>query len=234
MRKIIIEKEIFEKFPDFKRWVIIVKNIKNNLENEEIRKLLDSQVEDKKSWVALESPNVKSWDEMHLSFGSNPNKFPPSIKSLLKRVRNSWDLPFVNSVVALFNYISLKYIVTCGWDDTETIAWNLCLWLAKWDENFIGLWSTENEHPEVNEIIYFDTEARNVMCRKLNWRNWSFTKIQESTNKMVINIDWIWSIDKDTIIAARDELTELLQKFSRAEIEVNYLDKDNSEIEINL
>jgi DNA/RNA-binding domain of Phe-tRNA-synthetase-like protein len=62
--------------------------------DEQIKKIADNN--------NLEEPLVQKWDNIHRKFGSNPNKFPPSIKSLLKRVQKRKPLPFINSIVAVF------------------------------------------------------------------------------------------------------------------------------------
>lgn len=86
MKKIVVDEEIFEKFPDFIRGIIVVSDIKNSPENEKIRELLNNEIKDKTGQNLTEHEFVKAWDKAHEKFGSNPNKFPPSIKSLLKRI----------------------------------------------------------------------------------------------------------------------------------------------------
>lgn len=236
MRKIVIEKEIFEKFPEFNRGLIIIKNLDNKPENAEIEKLLNEQVEKIKNRgeeILKEEP-VAAWDGVYRELEVNPNKFPPSIKSLVKRVSKGGAIPFINSVVALFNYISLKYLIPCGGDDTETIKGNLKLGLAKGDEKFISLGSKEVENPDAGEVIYYDDETKNVMCRRWNWRNGDFSKITADTKQIVINVDGISPVEQAVIIEARDGLSELLKKHCGVELETGLLNKDKTEITIEI
>jgi DNA/RNA-binding domain of Phe-tRNA-synthetase-like protein len=236
MRKIIVEKEIFEKFPGFNRGIIIIEDLENKETDPEIQKMLDEEVgkRAKEGESVLQSEFIKAWDEIYLQFGVNPNKFPPSIKSLLKRVSKGGQIPFINSVVALFNIISLKYLIPCGGDDTDTIKGNLKLGIAKGDENFTSLGNTEIENPDSEEIIYFDDDTLNVMCRRWNWRNGDFSKITTETKKIVINVDGIGPVGKDTILAARDELAELLRKHCGAKTQTDLLNVEKKEIEIDI
>ena len=110
MRKVIIDSEIFTQFPDFKRGIIIVGDIENALGNKRIKKPLNKEIEKRMKEDLIEHPFVKAWNEAHLKFNSDPHKFPPSIKALLKRIKQGGGFPFINSVVALFNYISIKYL----------------------------------------------------------------------------------------------------------------------------
>lgn len=233
MRKIIVSEELFEKFPNFKRGLIIVEDIDNILENQEIGNMLDKEIESKKDSDISNNSFILAWDEVHRRFSSNPNKFPPSIKSLLKRIKKG-GFPFINSVVALFNYISVKYEIPCGGDDVEKIEGNLKLDFARGDEKFIGLGNVENEPPIFGEVIYFDDATNNVMCRKWNWRNGSDTKIIEKSKKIVINIDGIGPVSKALIEEARDELAKLLIEKCNAKLTTNYIDKDSREVEIEI
>lgn len=233
MKKIIIDKEIFEKHPTFTRGIIIVNSIENNSENEKIRQLLRQEINNKIGQNLAENDFVKAWDETHRQFGSNPNKFPPSIKSLLKRIEKGGEIPFINSVVALFNYISIKYLIPCGGDDVAKIEGNLRLGIAKGNENFIPLGSENKENPEAGEVIYFDDKTLNVMCRKWNWRNGDFTKITPETKKIVINLDGIAPVQQSLVEKARDELANLLIEHCRAELKADLINKDKTEIELD-
>jgi lysyl-tRNA synthetase class 2 len=231
-RKIIIDRELFERFPDFKRGIVVVSDISNRLEDENIAKLLHGAVDDRVRSDSSGSELIEAWDAVHAAFGSNPNKFPPSIKSLLKRVRKGGKLPFINSVVALFNYISVKHLVPCGGDDLDAIEGNLRLGFASGNERFVPLGGGDQEHPKAGEVIYYDDETLNVMCRRWNWRNGDFSKITERSKRMIINVDGAGATPRSLVEEARDELAQLLIDKCNATLAVDYMDKENREIEI--
>ncbi len=208
----------------------MVNDIDNTIENSWIQNRLNQEIENKTGTDFSTNEYVKEWDEVHRKFGSNPNKFPPSIKSLLKRIQKGGSLPYINPVVALFNYISIKYLIPCGGDDIEKIQGNLQLGFADGNEIFVALGSEIQENPESGEVIYFDDKTLNVMCRRWNWRNGDFTKITENTTKLVINIDGVGQISESIITEARDELAKLLIEQCGASITTGYLDKENQEI----
>lgn len=234
MRKIIIEKDVFSRFPDFKRGLIIVKEIENYSFHQRISNLLHEQIETKRRKSFLEHEFVRAWDEIHRNFGSNPNKYPPSIKSLLKRVERGDQIPFINSVVALFNFISLKYLIPCGGDDIEKVVGNLKLGFAKGDETFVPLGGGEEENPFPGEIIYYDDFSKRVMCRRWNWRNGDFSKIEERSKKIVINLDGAGIVPESLIIRARDEMADLLVRECSAKVETSLLNQKMNEIEIEI
>ena len=234
MRQIIVDQEIFDRFPNFKRGLIIVSHVENGLSDETISKILNAEIEERTGVNLLDHEYVKAWDSVYTNLGVNPNKFPPSIKSLLKRVVKSGGFPFINSIVALFNYVSIAYLIPCGGDDTDRVEGNLRLGISKGNEIFVPLGSMASETPVPGEVIYFDDKTLNVMCRRWNWRNGDFTKIQESTTRLVINIDGIDSVPRSVIEKARDELAELLTRQCRAKFTTDLLDVNRRIVDIAL
>lgn len=232
MRQIVIDQEIFDRFPDFKRGLIIVSEVENALADDVISAALNGEIQKQVGVNLLDNEFVKAWDSVYLQLGSNPNKFPPSIKSLLKRVAKSGGFPFVSSIVALFNYVSIKYLIPCGGDDVQRIEGNLRLGLSKGKEIFVPLSSESKETPDVGEVIYFDDRTLNVMCRRWNWRNGDATKILLTTKRLVINIDGIAPVPRSVIESARDELAALLVDRCRAKVSTDLLDVNRKTLEI--
>jgi DNA/RNA-binding domain of Phe-tRNA-synthetase-like protein len=234
-REIIISGDVFAEFPQFQRGIIFVNEIDIVEKNKRIKKPLNKIIEQRKSEnIDYEKhPFIRAWDETHLKFGSNPEIFPPSIKALLTRALGGGGLPYINSVVTLFNYISIKYLVPCGGDDLDRITGNLCLDFATGNEMFTGLGSDEVEHPDKGEVIYYDDQSKQVMCRRWNWRNAEFSKITLNSQRIVINIDGINGIPQSTISDARNELAELLKIHCNANIITGLLTKDNPKMSLS-
>jgi lysyl-tRNA synthetase class 2 len=234
MKRIVIDRDLFEKYPEFKRGVVVVNHVENSRENDGIAGILDQEIGLAASRKGLENEFVKVWDNVYRGFGSNPKKFPPSIKALLKRIEKGAKPPFINSIVALFNYVSIKYLLPCGGDDVQKIAGNLHLGFAKGNELFTPLGGKGIENPVPGEVIYYDDQTLNVMCRRWNWRNGEFSKITDSSRRIVINIDGAGIIPKSHIEEARRELTHLLVENCRAELTVDLLDRERQELDVTL
>jgi len=232
MKKIIIQDALFEMFPDFRREVIIVRSLDNRPSYKRIRKLLKKEI-DRRADIDLDNePRLISWDQAHKNFGSKPRHYMPSIRALLKRIKLNPALPFINSVVALFNYTSIKYCLPCGGDDVAAIEGNLVLGIADGSEIFQALGSDKFETPKAGEVIYFDSLSKNVMCRRWNWRNGDRTKIEVNSQFLVINVDCLPPITPETGTQARDELATLLAEHCDADLETTSLNSDCREYTI--
>ncbi len=69
----------------------------------------------------------------------------------------------------------------------------------------------KEENPDSGEVIYFIEESKDVMCRRWNWRNGDKTKINENTEKIIMNIDAIGEGSDERALKARDMVAELLE-----------------------
>jgi len=230
MKKVIIQDQLFEMFPDFRREIVIVHSLQNRSSYKPVRKILKKEIDSRLGIDLTSEPRLHSWDDAHRKFGSTPEEYLPSIKSLLGRIQSNAALPFINSVVALFNYISLKYCLPCGGDDVATIEGDLILGQADGSETFQPLGSEITENPMPGEVIYFDSKTKNVMCRRWNWRNGDLTKIEVSSQSLVINIDCLPPISEETGKEAQEELVSLLQKYCKAEIKTGSLNRNCREL----
>jgi DNA/RNA-binding domain of Phe-tRNA-synthetase-like protein len=231
-KKIIIENDIFDICPDFYRGIVIVSDITNHPSYNRIRKILKKEIDQTAAADLSGDARIDAWSDVHRKFGSTPETFPPSILSLVTRIKANPALPYINSAVALFNYISLKYRLPCGGDDVDRIEGNLVLGRARGNEKFIALGSDTEVSPEPGEVIYYDSATHNVMCRRWNWRNGDQTKILPETKKIVINIDCLPPTDRKTGESARDELAELLQVHCQAKTVTGALHSECREFEL--
>ncbi|MCK4368479.1 MAG: hypothetical protein KAV68_02245 [Dehalococcoidales bacterium] len=232
--KDIVSQEVLTKFPQYIRGVVIARGVNNGGENQRLVELLrkaeatatqDESLQDIKS-----HPRIASWRQAYSDFGTNPNKFYCSIESLGRRARRGDQLPYINTLVALFNYFSLKHMVPSGGDDLDSVDGDLRLTLAKGDEPFTPLNSDVVEYPPPGEVIYVDNSK--VMCRRWNWRQGDQTKLTLNTTNVAINVDCLPPVSKDKAKTITGELADLVKEFCGGEVKYSLLDVSQSEVEI--
>ena len=229
-----VSSQVLARFPDYIRGVVIARSIDNRGENTQLLELLRQEEQKATQDASMQDiknhPRIANWRQAYLKFGSNPNKFYPSVESLCRRARRGDQLPYINTAVALFNYFSLKYVVPCGADDLSAANGDLSLILAKGDEPFTPFNATTTEYPDPGEVIYYDGSA--VMCRRWNWRQGDQTKLTENTTDIVINIDCLPPVTMDEAAALTAGLADLVGQFCRAEVRHALLNRDRNEADI--
>jgi lysyl-tRNA synthetase class 2 len=222
-----IHNDIFNKFPSFRRGIVVVKKMHNQGPSKALDNTLKEAVaEAAEHPIDLKAdPQVTVWNEAHRQFGSNPNKFPPAHCALLKRVQKSGaSIPFISKVVAIMNINSIQGTTPVGGDDLVDADPCLELRYATGDETFTPLGRPEIvEHPNPGEIIYVVEKSNEVMCRRWNWRNGHKTRITEDTHTMVMNIDALGENSDEKAIQWRDSVARMLEEYCEAEIETALL-----------
>jgi DNA/RNA-binding domain of Phe-tRNA-synthetase-like protein len=111
--KDIVSQEVFAKFPSYIRGVVIARGVDNHGEKPKLIEMLSEVVakatQDESLQQIKAHPRIASWRQAYTDFGTNPNKFYCSIESLGRRARRGDQLPYINTLVALFNYFSLGW-----------------------------------------------------------------------------------------------------------------------------
>lgn len=238
MPEIRIQPKIFEKYPSFRRGIVIAKNLDNQDHSQQLEDMLNRAISQAaQAPIDLKTdPLTTAWNDAHRQFGSNPNKFPPAHCALLKRVQKPGArIPFINKVVAIMNINSIEGVTPVGGDDVVRANGSLELRYANGSENFTPLGSPGHiEHPVTGEVVYVVPESNEVMCRRWNWRNGHQTRIAEDTRIIVMNIDSLGQDSERRAIATRDRVAQMLEAYCQAEIIPTLLSPENPSYSLNL
>jgi DNA/RNA-binding domain of Phe-tRNA-synthetase-like protein len=231
---LIIRPNIFVSFPGVAVGVVIIRGMDNSKVSDDILSLLRcEEIRQKKLLENTEIgklPEIAAWREIYAKFGSNRD-FRSSIESLLRRARGgSKPLPQINNLVDLYNYLSLKYHLPVGAEDTDKIKGDLVLDFADGTEKGITLGSESEESCYPGEVIYKDDAG--FVCRRWNWREADRTKIEKTTKNAVMVFEKVPQVDGDTFNQALNEATEHISKYLSGKSDIVILDKNKPESEI--
>lgn len=226
--------EVFDRFSDYVRGVVIAEGIDNGDSPRGLRELLEEVQKELPGKVSPEGfrehPRIAAWREAYRAFGVNPNKFPPSVEALVRQVLKGRAIRSINPVVDLFNYLSLKYLVPAGADDLDKVVGDLRLCYARGDEVFVPFdRGGEVEHPKQGEVIYADEEK--VLCRCWNWRQGYHTRLTPETRRVAINVDCLRPVSEGEAEAITRELAQLVEEFCGGRVRYFLLSATNPEIQ---
>ena len=229
--------EIFEMFPGYVRHVLHVREADNTRVCEDLATMLaevQAAVRADESFADPKAhPRLASWRAAFERFGVNPNQCPPSIANLIKRVRGGKDLPYINTLVCIFNVVSLTHVLPAGGDDLDKVKGDVRLGLAKGGEVYTPLGSPEKtENPRPGEAILYDTGGGDVFCRAWCWKNGDKSRIEEATKNVAINIDALPPVTPEEGLRAAEETAAQVRRFCGAEVEIYRLSKENPSVEV--
>jgi DNA/RNA-binding domain of Phe-tRNA-synthetase-like protein len=231
-----IEADVFRMFPNFCRGIVMAAGIDNSRPCPELEDLLRKQEEALRQDPSVDPathPRLLAWKDAYRQFGSNPNKFTPSIVFLAKQVKSGKTVRSISPAVDAFNIISLRHIIPCGGDDMNSVEGDVTLGRAVADETFAPIFKPEEiEHPDAGEVIYVNRRTQRVLCRRWNWRNADFSKITPETRNLAINVDGMMpTIGREEIEKAAEGLKQLLLQYCGGTIAIHYLDAHTREID---
>ena len=213
--------------------IVVARGINNTGESAEILALLRDQEREIRQKFTSETlsqePKIESWRKAYSSFGAKPKKYRCSVENLYRMILEGLALHHINTVVDIYNYISIKHLVPVGGDDIDHVDGDITLTFAKGDELFKELNSDEVKSPNEGEVIYVDRNE--VLCRRWNWRECDKSKMTQNTKNITLVVEGLPPVNKDEIKLIIDELAELIQSHVGGEIKTFIVNKAKREIE---
>jgi DNA/RNA-binding domain of Phe-tRNA-synthetase-like protein len=218
-----VDPQLFQKYPGYVRGLVIVRRAVNIASPiDEVDRMLQGAQKAIRQRADLDPvsahPNIAAWREAYRAFGAKPTEYPSSIESLVKRVRRgdastslSAGLPYINTLAAICNSVSLRYLVPIGGHALDPMAADgtLGLGFAHGDEDFVPLGSNTTEHPEPGEVI-FTYNTSTVLCRRWTWRQGEFSKLQRTSTAVEINIDGLPPVTRANVELISNDLATLV------------------------
>jgi len=208
-----IAPDIFALRPDFTALSIYAENARNTASDAHSVELLRHACHDLGAapWAG---GHLSAWRDAYRAFGAKPQRTPCSAEALHKRAQRDQMLPTVNSVVDLYNAISVRYALPVGGEDVALYDGAPQLVRASGGEPFEtmaeGALKTETVDP--GEVIWRD--ARGVTCRRWNWRQGIRTRITEHSTEMWFVLERLDPMPIDALFEAGERLIEGLRRLS--------------------
>lgn len=232
--KFIIHGSVFEVLPEACFGVVVAYNLDNRPARPPANHLLEQSVSaarQKFNGASLkEHPGLLCYREAFKKLGINPNKFPSSVEALSARVAKGGNLPDINGAVNLVNAISLKYTLPMGAHDLDSVQGDLEVRFSRPGDRFTPFGQDSPEDVAEGELVYAD--GREVRTRRWIWRQSDRGKVTEASRNIFFPIDGFTGCNREAVLAARDELADLLERIFQCEVKKYYLDTSLREAEI--
>lgn len=234
-----VDPRLFQKYPGYVRGLVSVRraiNIESPID--EVQRMLSGAQQTIRQRTDLEPlaahPHIAAWREAYRAFGAKPTEYPSSIEALVKRVRRGVDVPYINTLAALCNSVSLRYLTPLGGHASDVMAplGELGLGFARGDEDFTPFGTDSLEHPDSGEVI-FTYNTATVLCRRWTWRQAEFSKLQRTTTAVLINVDGLPPVTRAEVELISNDLATLVSLYcGNAPTEVKLLSEEEPEVAI--
>jgi tryptophanyl-tRNA synthetase len=235
-----VDSRLFDQHPQFFRGVVVATGVDNTAaQNTSLERRLRDRVKEIEldESVTLDIQRIQAWRDIYATFPlKDARRIQPSIAALVRRIKGGGKaIPFISPLVCISNLVSLLHLVPSGLIDAARTSGDLVLGYADGSEAFQAIGSDELVSPVLGEIIYFDSETHQVMCRAWNSRGGKATLIQPNTTSAIIDIDGLLDvIPQSEIERATNEVASLVEEHCGAKVSVHYLSKDNPFLDLSL
>ena len=224
-----IADEVFARFPEYRRGVVLAYEVKNGDSSPELVELLRREESLARERLHVETltaePRLASWREAFRQLGFKPGDNRPSIEALLRRVLRGQELPAINALVDIGNIVSLRHLLPVGGHAIDVLTQDIALRPASGSEEFVAFGTNEIEHPLAGEFIF--VEGSKVLTRRWIWRQANHTLTLPETTAIEFNLDALPPLAAADVQAAAGDLLGLLERFCAGMTEFKILDRDN-------
>jgi DNA/RNA-binding domain of Phe-tRNA-synthetase-like protein len=228
-----VEPEIFSAFPDLVVGVVAAHGIDNgtgNVEAEAALRAAEKAVRQRFAGLTVsEHPAIKAWRLAYRRFGAKAKNTPSSIENLVQRIVKGHSVGTVNTLVDLYNAVSLRHLLPVGGEDLDSIRGDVVLAFAGAAEPPVRLLGeTEARPPHPGEVIYRDDVS--AICRRWNWKEADRTKLTPATRRAVLVIEGLPPAGRPEIEAAVADLAGQVRHLTGAAVTTALLDRDLREV----
>ncbi len=231
-----IDSQIFEKFPDLKIGLIIVKSFSNNRRISATESLLRGiQAQKQKEYfkIDLDSiPKISVWNNAYENQNLDTKAFLPKIKELYKNIQLGNEIQHENPLSDIANYYSIKHLLPISFKDLNWLCGDLRLTFTQGNEPFRAINSIEVQSAEEKEIAYIDEGG--IVQRYWNYLECERTKLTNTTVNSAIFVEDLSKMSTQDFADILSEIANNIQKYLGGEIVVNVLNMDLKEADLGV
>lgn len=207
--KYTIYPEVFELSSDIVVYLLVARGLKNRPGDEHDEHSLrhaEAAFQGKYGQSDIRSiPSVAAYRGLMEKAGINPNRYPPSIEAMLKRIAKGGRLPMINAIVDRLNAISLRTHLSMGAHDMRGIKHDLTLRLSTEGDRFLPLGSERWEEVAPGELTWLS--GSEVQTRRGLWRQSELAKTELDSTDIYFHLVGFSGFEQ-----AMDQAVSLMQE----------------------
>jgi len=228
-----VDASVFAINPNIKFGILIAKNIKNSatMTGDEGR-LRDAEKRMRETFQVdqvRELANVSFYRTIMTQAGINPNKFPPSVEAMFKRILKGGCLPVINALVDLCNAVSIEQIISLGAHDLNDMDKDLEVRFSKGGDLFLPFGATEYEAVDKGELVF--TSGNIVQTRKWIWRQSELGKTTIHSKDIFFQLVGFDDNKESTLKKAMEDIESLVVDRFQGTCEKYIVDLNNTYID---
>lgn len=158
-----------------------------------------------------DDPVLAGFRDLHTKVGRSNREYVAAPEGLRWLFLERGRFPHINTLVDIYNFISVKTGLALGAHDIDKVHGNITLRLTKGDEIFVPLGKTEAVAVFPGEYGYID-DGNNVICR-LEVLQVEPTKVTAESKDIFMIIEGNANTDVEYVQSAAKEVCDLITKY---------------------
>jgi len=231
--KYTIDKSIFELNPNIKFGILIGHNIQNSettlTDEQRLRKAEVKMRDETKPEQLRELHSVALYRDIMIKSGINPNKYPPSVEAMFKRIIKGGQLPAINALVDLCNAVSIENGLSLGGHDLTDIHEDLEVRYSRKGDVFLPFGAKEYEDVPEGELVF--TSGNVVQTLKWVWRQSELGKITLDSHDVFFQLVGFEYGEGTPLYNAMEEIDDLIRVRFKGSCKKYLVDINNPSIE---
>jgi DNA/RNA-binding domain of Phe-tRNA-synthetase-like protein len=206
-----VDGAIFDRWPGYRAILLATDDVELGPLSTVAEELLaEAEADVRSADPSTSEPHIERWHEAYRDFGVKPRVARVSVDALVRRAASDNGLPRINTLVDVYNAISVLHRVPIGGEDLDRYAGPARLVVATGDEPFHTTAHGEPlvERPDPGEPIWVDDI--DITCRRWNWRQTTRTAITAGTARVGFIIDSLEAPDHAGAERAAEHLQQLM------------------------
>lgn len=199
-----------------------IRGVANSLENPGFEAYKKTELEKIRStWAGKEllaDPILLGYRDLHIKVGKKNKDFRASPESLRRLFLERGRFAKINTLVDVYNLVSLKSGIALGAHDIDRIVGDVTLRLTTGAETFVPLGKSAPEPVSAGEYAYVD-DGNNVICR-MEVIQVEPTKTTERSRDIFLIIQGNAQTPVELLFAVSDELKTLITRFCGGDYEL--------------
>ncbi|MEM2871803.1 MAG: phenylalanine--tRNA ligase beta subunit-related protein [Candidatus Caldarchaeum sp.] len=213
--KLFFSTEVLNAFKGLCVFLLEFSGVSQGRQSHELDVFVESAVEDVRRTFRLETlpqnPLVRAYRGFFWSIGIDPTKTRPSAEALLRRVLQGKAFPRVNTLVDVYNVVSMKQVVPIAALDIDKISGTLMMRFAREGEAFQGIGMDKPHTLSGRELVVQDDEK---LVAVYPYRDAETTKVSEHSRNVLFMVCGVPEVETSYLEETSSILAEAVKKFS--------------------
>lgn len=228
-----VDPSVFEINPRIKFGILVGRALQNSetlpSDQARLRNAEQKMRESYQDTQVRELLNISLYRSIMTKAGINPNKYPPSVEAMFKRIIKGTSLPAINALVDLCNAISIEQMISLGAHDLADIHADLEVRFAKGGDLFLPFGATDYESVDVGELVF--VSGNKVQTRKWIWRQSELGKTTIDSKNLFFQLVGFDDDKGASLNKAMEDIEHLITERFQGSCERYIVDQHNRSIE---